>query len=659
MPRAARFISFLKYAFIAAFCFVLAPMARANVCTTSASGNWSSSSIWGNGIIPSSGDSVLISAGDSVVLDLSTPVLLRITVNGYLNLGTDTLNVRATLDTAIIVTGTLDAANGWFVNVADTTWMVLIDTGSLFRTAATFPPDLNSIYDTVHTPQFVLDPASTFEYYSANNGVTDVSYLLKNIPNHRYENLTLTNCVGTYFANLLTVHNTLHLNFGASMKAGYTPQTVTINGNVLNDNQGPSGSPGAGSVGCGFLSLGDETWVFDAASTGSGKKDTVHWSGPSQLGSVLVRENTVLSIRYLDNKHCDSLDILTNLTEENPPCGGHLIGRAYTELSQTLTAANPVDNFAGLGLRIASGTNPYLGLTKVTRTSGYFPPGANPANGPMLRYYRITTSAGPQSTPDTISMSIHCDEMNGADLSRLNFWRSFDNGGTWALSGIESYDRAQNIFTWDTTVLGWPNDSGSFLWMLSDGYTDIPLPVTLEHFSAVRMGTAVELAWQTGSESEVAGFEIDRIVGNDSEMIGNSTFDDSLRSKSPTGALYHFSDPAAPDGSVHYDLFEITNDGIPVWLASATPTSAEQDSLAISDIRYAKGELSFIIDNNYSEPLDLTITAIDAAGRIALTKVIECHDGAMPVVPLALSPGIYFIRISAPGISAIQKIAAP
>ncbi|HEX5316167.1 MAG TPA: G8 domain-containing protein, partial [Candidatus Kapabacteria bacterium] len=383
--------------------------AHATVCTTVASGPWSAPAVWVSGIRPQRGDTAIVNIGDSVWLDSSTVPLALLTINGSLYFNSDTLFIQASqnpADTQIFVSGTLDAGSEWFV---DSTARPILHcaAGSLFRTSAVFPFASPSIFDSASSPLFALDSGSTFEYYSKNLDLIDVSYLLNNISRHAYQNLLLNGLVASFRTNPLIVLGTLHLGFGASMITDYMPDTITLAGDVINDNQGESGSTGAGLHGCGILSLGNDTWIFDARPTGD-IKDTCHWSGPSQLGTVIVRPNTVLAVHFLSDTACDSLDILNDLIEEGGPCGGHLIGRVFSENSRTLDSTNPVDSFYGFGLTIKSGTAPYLGQTRVMRTSGYSPPGANPDNHPVLRYYRISPGDGPQmGSPDIIAMQVH------------------------------------------------------------------------------------------------------------------------------------------------------------------------------------------------------------------------------------------------------------
>ncbi len=649
----ARLLSFRVFYlfFVPAVLLLMQVQLHATTRITAASGSWSTPSVWASGILPEAGDTAVVAFGDSVWLDKSTPPLAALIVQGGLSFRADTLFLQSgasAFDTLVTVAGTLDADSGWFGIDGSIRPIVHIEAGARFRTAAAFPVPGSARFDSSASPFFALDAASIFEYYSGSNTLTDVTYLINNIFGHAYRNVTLTGAVASFRSNPLTVMGTLHIGFGASTTTEDKPQqTITLSGDVVNDNTGPSGGAGAGRTGCGMLSLGQETWVFDATPHGNNIKDTIHWYGPSQLGNVVVRPNTVLSVRFIDDTHCDSLDVLTNLTEDAPPCGGHLIGRVFSENGVVLSASHPIDSFYGFGLTVASGTVPYLGLTKIVRTSGHLPPNAEFVNGssavlPVLRYYRITSGAGPQTgAPDTMAMRLHCDELNGADPTRLNFWRSPDAAGsTWAYSGIARSDLASEMFVWDTTVLGWPNRTGSFLWMLANGYTDTPLPIALQSFTAERVGTGVALRWQTSSETDCLGYEIDRDLPNDSEAIASYASEDSLRSRSATGASYRYTDAAAPAGFPRYDLYEITNDGFRQWLASRVAEAV--DSVlqpSIENAQYGDGLLTIV----FNQPPVGSVAVADGIGRIWLQRSISIDNGNTVTLPVSLPAGFYFI----------------
>ena len=622
----------------------LAPWARATVCTTVSSGAWSAPAVWLSGVMPQAGDTAIISAGDSVGLDRSTVPLGRVIVNGELDLASDTLFLSAAgNDTAIAIRGTLDAGSGWFVDSLRP--MIHCASGSRFRTSAVFPLPAPSMFDSSVSPYFLLDSGSTFEYYSKNLDKIDISYLLNDIIGHAYQNVTLTEMNASYRANPLAVQGTLRIGFGANMIADYAPDTITISGDVVNENEGEDGAAGSGLRGCGMLSLGFDTWIF----TG----DTSHWTGPSQLGNVIVRPNAILSVRFLDDSHCDSLDILNSLLEQNAPCGGRLLGRVFSETPIVFNAGNPVDTFAWMIIRSGA---PYLGHTRIVRTTGYLPPGADPEHDPVLRYYYISPGAGPQSlSADTISVQVGCDEWNGSTPAMLHFWRSLDHGATWAYSGLTNFDPKTSTFTWDTTVLGWPNDSGGFLWMLSEGYMDTPLPVELEYFIAEASDDRVSLAWKTGSETNLAGFELDRFCGNDSEVIASYWYNDSLRSHPGFGAKYTYTDSTPPRDPLRYDLYEITEDGLRNWLASRTPSVAREPApLALGNPVYTNG----VLTAPFSSPEDGTLRLLDALGRVIFLKTTGEGSGPI-VIPVALLPGAYFLEARCDDARAIRKLIVP
>jgi hypothetical protein len=605
--------------------------ARAQV-VSQASGAWNSSGTWSGGAVPKDGDDVVISSTDSVWLDSSTAQLHSIVVNGKLFAGIDTLNFSASpLDTTVRVFGTLDMDSGWFAWAAPVVPrpVVQLAAGSLFRVGGVLPRDTGSIYDSSRAPIFQCDDSSTFEYYSSLSDLTDVSYLANNLADHSYANLKLSTN-GSFRSNPIRIRGTLTIDSTATVMGdrklpnvrGYDHQLITISGDVVNLNQGESGSAGGGATGGGMTSTGTDEWIFDKFS-GSGK-DTVHWSGPSAVGTARIRNNTVLSIRYLDAQHCDSMDVLTRFIEENPPCGGHLIGKVYSEFATTFSAQNTQSDFAGLGITIKSGT-PYLERTRVVRVSGYAPPGIQRVIHPVLRYYIITPGAGPQVTPNEMSVTLHCDELGYGVPSKLHFWRSRDHGKSWAFSGITSFDLATSTYTWDTTVLGQPSDSGAFYWTLAEGYMDRATPVDLVGFFANRNAGGTRLSWETASEVNVAGFEL---RAHDS-LVATFLNDNDLRSKSRYGANYLYNDVASL--AERYDLFEITNDGVEELLASRWVQPGSNDSVVVSVLN---GEVRVSAQNLQRFSL------CDLLGRELATSERPVLD-----VPKSLTSGVYFICV--------------
>jgi hypothetical protein len=366
-------------------------------------------------------------------------------------------------DTAItVLNGTLDAGRGIFscagsIRSTITGPFIHIARGARFRTQRVILPASRAPFDSLIAPYLACDSSSTFEYYGNGlRGYVDLSYQTSGLVGHRYANLWISNAtVAGFTFDTVHVGGSFLIQFGALVYASLTngprsSQAIIIDGDVINENKGESNSPGAGLDGDG-MTAGNETWIFARAN------DTLHWSGPSEVSKILIAPTTTLSVRFIDNDHCDSLYIIDSLEEQSAPCGGHLIGRVYT-LGRTLDATHHESGFAGLGLRIAAGSGPYPGVVKVMRTSGYAPPGlfnGNRTNHQIKRYFRVTPSDGPQfTTSDTIEFSYHCSETNNTNLASLNFWRSVNNGGTWAIVGLSGRGNRPNSFVLDKNISG-------------------------------------------------------------------------------------------------------------------------------------------------------------------------------------------------------------
>ena len=504
------------------------------------------------------------------------------------------------VDTAItIIGGTLDAyrgliscagsprsaASGPFVHLAS---------GARYRTARVIIAGSAAPFDSLTSPIFACDGGSVFEYYATTNihYLQDISYIANSLASHSYADLWIAaNAVVGFTYNPVRVKGSLYLQNNGLINPAVTSgpmrsQEITILGNVLNENRGPSNSQGAGPDGDG-MTAGNENWIFNAPN------DTSTWTGPSELSKLTVGPTTTLSVRFQDDRHCDSLFYADSLDEQFAPCGGHVLGRVFTG-PRLLDANNPSTNFGGIGLTISTGTVPILGRTRVVRTSGYLPPGVfygNRVSHTIKRYFKVIPEFGPQAgIPDTLGFAVHCSEFNGSDISSLHFWRSTDGGNAWAIRGISGRSKAPNTFLLDTNAIGYPNGENNFLWALTDQEADVPLSVGLESFTAGETKNGVSLNWRTYAESNALGFEVSRVMVSDSTSITSTIASwesaDSLGSRSRYGANYHYLDQSvisrsAPSGSalsgiLRYRLSERTKDGVLLKLAEVTLTSTPE-----------------------------------------------------------------------------------
>lgn len=553
----------------------------------------------------------------------------------------DTLYASNASDTILrIESGTFDMQGGWISltePVTSTRPIISVARNAQLRVAAPLPIFVGALadptFDSTHTPLFALDSGSTFEYYSYASDVIDASYLVNNIVGHTYANLTIgSNAIASLWANPVTVRGTLHIEYGATiipkhikvLSAGQAEQHITLYGDVMNDAPGPSGASGFYG---GIVSVGTDVWTFASDRTDN-RKDTLHWSGPSQLGTVIIQPNVVLSVRHVSDTLFDSLDILNSLVEMGKPCGGHLLGTVYSEVPVTFGASHTSDSLHGFGLFIRSGS-PYPSRVRVTRTSGYAPPGSDPTANPVLRYYATYAQGGEQMTPDTIAAEYHCDELIGSSAGTLSLWRSREKWGAWEYLGHVPQD-ASGALVWQTTLLYPEGTSRAYSWMFAEGYRDIPTAVELLSFSANRASAGVRLDWSTASETDLLGFEVERQIGDTLSRVVSWENSTALRSQSAAGAKYSVVDSSAVPDLIQYRLFQVSEAGIRTEIASRTLYYAPGEAL----LHYAEGRL--LLPDELSSS---TLKLYDLAGRL----VGAVNADGRTSVAISLRPGVYLI----------------
>jgi hypothetical protein len=97
--------------------------------------------------------------------------------------------------------------------------------------------------------------------------------------------------------------------------------------------------------------------------------------------------------------------------------------------------------------------------------------------------------------------------------------------------------------------------------MFWDPESNIPLPVNFKSFNANRNKSNVGLVWETSTESNNKGFEIQRKIGaNNFETIAfvNSK---AIAGNSETNLTYSYTDVNASQGVSHYRLLQVDFDG--------------------------------------------------------------------------------------------------
>lgn len=189
-----------------------------------------------------------------------------------------------------------------------------------------------------------------------------------------------------------------------------------------------------------------------------------------------------------------------------------------------------------------------------------------------------------------------------------------------------------------------------------------PLPVELADVEATVDGETVRLTWQTASETNNAGFEVERrLVETEGREDGTWTRIGRVEGAGTTTGTtsYRFADTGLPydadklryrlkqvdtDGSAHYsDPVTVERSIDQVQLLGTYPNPAQSRMT----VRYA-----------LPEAREVTIRLYNILGQQVRTVVDEEQDGRhkRPVDVRDLSSGVYFLRFQAGGQTRTQKL---
>jgi hypothetical protein len=184
---------------------------------------------------------------------------------------------------------------------------------------------------------------------------------------------------------------------------------------------------------------------------------------------------------------------------------------------------------------------------------------------------------------------------------------------------------------------------------------DNPLPVELSSFNAIIIGKEVKLTWQTKTETNNFGFDIERTTSNSWEKIG--FVNGNGNSNSPKN--YSFVDKFFKTGKHSYRLKQIDNDGNFEYSKTVQVEQLIPNEFTLKQnypnpfnpstkIRYSLPEASFvkiIIFNLLGEEIQTLVSEEKNAGL---------HD--IDFNASKLNSGIYLYRIEAGNFSQIKKM---
>ena len=201
-----------------------------------------------------------------------------------------------------------------------------------------------------------------------------------------------------------------------------------------------------------------------------------------------------------------------------------------------------------------------------------------------------------------------------------------------------------------------------------------PVPVELVSFSALVEGTNVTLKWETASETNNRGFEIERAVFGPPSSVGRWEKIGFVEGKGTTTlkSSYTFNDDMGGAGSYAYRLVQQDYDGV-VKISNAIEVEIKNISFEFSleqnypnpfnpttKIKYS---ISSVETHSGASPQNVLLKVYDVLGNEIATLVNEEKVPGVYEVEFSaeaggrkLSSGIYFYKLQAGNFTAVKKL---
>ncbi len=268
------------------------------------------------------------------------------------------------------------------------------------------------------------------------------------------------------------------------------------------------------------------------------------------------------------------------------------------------------------------------------------------------------------SLPDVPVHSLIIDPTNNQTLyvgTETGLYNSTDNGTTWNQysTGMPSYVAVDELVLQTGTNTLFAFTHGRSVWV-----NNTPLPVELENFTARCVNNAVELNWNTATETNNYGFEIERA----SSIGGTTTFQDWTKIGFVSGAgnsaqphQYNYIDKNISNQNYSYRLKQMDLNG----QFHYSPVINVDASSVIT---------KFSLNQNYPNPFNpstkisysipvnnqkVVLKVYDATGREVATLVNKIEQSGNYEVQFNgnnFASGVYFYRLSAGKFTMTKKM---
>jgi len=189
-----------------------------------------------------------------------------------------------------------------------------------------------------------------------------------------------------------------------------------------------------------------------------------------------------------------------------------------------------------------------------------------------------------------------------------------------------------------------------------------PLPVQLSSFTGTSAKNGVQLMWQTATEVDNYGFEIERRTVNSEQQTVNDWQKIGFISGNGTSNVqkkYSYSDIVTTSGSYVYRLKQIDIDGSFTYSQSVEVTVQRLQQFALAQNYPNPFNPSTAI--NYQVPVNspVTLKVYSMLGREVATLVNETKEAGIYTVQFNashLSSGTYFFKLTTDHFSSVRKM---
>ena len=401
----------------------------------------------------------------------------------------------------------------------------------------------------------------------------------------------------------------------------------------------------------GVTSSGDSVSVWnDMSGNGNNATQSNSANQPVYVAGVM---NNMPAIRFNGTNSYLSLPTSTALGIQNHDYEMFIVARSSSSNIQFLLSGNSLEQFEyhlnGVGARFIPITATYLD----EGTSGAY------ADGNPHIFEAHASSSGGGMSVDGVNGGTTTANILSSDGGILRLGVRSD--GSYYFNG----DIAE-VLVYDTVLTSAQRDSVEQYLADRYGITSGALPVELTSFTASVGDNKVTLDWQTATEVNNYGFNVERsnpplpsglpLQGEDMGWVAIGFIKGSGNSNSPKN--YSFVDDNPPSGTVEYRLKQIDNDGNFKYSRIVTVTSLPT---------------KFELWQNYPNPFNptttiqyaipkaehVTLKVYDELGREVTTLVNENKEAGQYKVSFNgsnLASGIYYYRLSAGDFTEVKKL---